>query len=272
MKYLKSNSFIIKLKKIATVLSWIVFSILIIISGVLVYYFISTKIYSIKGQGYEPAFSLYTIISPSMVPSIKVYDVVVDTKVGPAESIKVGDIITFDSTDFSIGKSISVTHRVIEVLVDPQGNYSYTTKGDNNVIKDAKPVPYNNITGKVLFKIPQLGRIQSFIASKFGWLLIIVIPALYIIIKDVLKILKVISPDDEKRTSILFMPIKRKTLYLPFHGYINENGEKEKFTISSLVPFTFDRDLVESKSKSKKTENIVNLEDIYHDLEEITKD
>jgi signal peptidase len=267
------------LKKITTGISWVIFAFLIIIAIILIYYFVATKIYEKKGKGYEPLFSMYTIISPSMVPNINVYDVVVNSKVSSPEDIQVGDIITFNSTDFTVGKSISVTHRVVEVLVDPTGHYSYGTKGDNNAIKDPKPVPYENITGKILIKIPQLGRVQFFIAKGSGWLLVVVLPALYIIIKDILKILKVIGNDDRKKKNFLFMPIKRKQLYLPLHGYVNSEGKKEKFTVSSLNPFTFDRgekprDVEEEPDIVVKEEpvNNVSLEEIYKDLALIAED
>ena len=60
---------------LSTIISWTIFALLVICAILLVYYFIATKIYAKKGSGYEPKFSLYTIISPSMVPNIKVYDV-----------------------------------------------------------------------------------------------------------------------------------------------------------------------------------------------------
>ena len=256
------------IKFITTIISWTVFVILIIIALILLYYFISTKRYEKKGEGYEPAFTLYTIISPSMAPNINVYDVIVNTKVKDPRDINIGDVISYDSTDFSVGKSISVTHRVIERMVDKDGNYTYTTKGDNNDIQDAYPVAYGQVTGKVLMRIPQLGRIQFFIASKSGWLLIIVIPALYIIIKDIFKVFKITEKKGKKRKNILFMPIKKKPLYLPLHGYVNEQGEKEKFSISSLIPFTFERPQEEiEKEPIPKTSS---LEEIYKDLEQIS--
>ena len=42
----------------------------------------------------------------------------------------------------------------------------------------------------VLFRIPKLGLLQSFLATKGGWLIIVVIPALFIIISDLLKIFR----------------------------------------------------------------------------------
>ena len=70
-----------KIKLATTIVSWVIFALLIICAILLVYYFVATKIYEKKGKGYEPAFFLYTIISPSMVPTINVYDVVVNTNV-----------------------------------------------------------------------------------------------------------------------------------------------------------------------------------------------
>jgi signal peptidase len=260
---------------ISTVVSWTIFVLLIICAIFLVYYYISAKIYEKKGSGYEPAFSLYTIISPSMVPNINVYDVVVDTKVTDPSQIKVGDVITFNSVSIE-SKGKSVTHRVIEIIKDQSGNYSYATKGDNNFIKDSSPAPFSNITGKVSFKLPQLGRVQFFLASKAGWLLVVVIPSLYVIIKDIFKVLKLAGEDDRLRNKLLFLPIKRKQLYLPFHGYKNASGEKQKFTWSSLSPFTFDYQNVTAEDmpllrKRKSRKKNKSIEEIYDDLNNIKK-
>ena len=65
-------------KSIAMILSWTIFAILIIIIGFLVYYLVCTNIYATKGEKFEPKFSLYTIVSPSMEPNIKVYDVILN--------------------------------------------------------------------------------------------------------------------------------------------------------------------------------------------------
>ena len=158
-------------------------------------------------------------------------------------------------------------------MVDSEGNYLYKTKGDNNMVADPVAVQYANVTGKVLMKIPQLGRVQFFIASKAGWMLVVVVPALYVIIKDILRILKVIGPNNKitsknnkKKKNILFMPIKRKPLYLPLHGYKDEYGNKEKFTLASLNPFTFEKEPAQAKPLTN------NLEDIYKDLQNIANE
>lgn len=179
-------------KVISKILSWALFLILLIAAVFLLYYFVATKIYATKGKGYEPKFSIYTIASGSMEPKIMTLDAIVNVRVDSPNDIEVGDVITFVSTSLlSPGKTI--THRVIAITQDEEGNVCFQTKGDANDIADQACAKYHNIIGKVLFKIPQLGRIQRLLASKGGWLIFILIPALYIIGRDILRLTRLSS-------------------------------------------------------------------------------
>ena len=51
-------------------------------------------------------------------------------------------------------------------------------------------VPEKNIFGKVILKIPKLGYLQEFLASKGGWIIVILIPCLAVISYDVVKLAK----------------------------------------------------------------------------------
>lgn len=188
---MKRNSVKIKsiLNYLSTITSWSLFVILIFFACILAYYYVTMRLYAAKGDKYEPAFSIYTIVSPSMVPNIKVYDVIVNTKVDEPTEIQVGDVITFKSTS-SLTRGMTITHRVTAVeKID--GKYQFITKGDNNPGPDLSPALYENIIGKTLFRIPSLGRVQIFVASKFGWLVVVILPALYIVFKDVLKLMRI---------------------------------------------------------------------------------
>lgn len=188
------------LKMIANIFSWTALSILIIIAGCLIYYVVSSNIYASRGEKFEPPFSLYTIISPSMEPNIKVYDVIVDVRVKDPKEIQKGDIITFISSS-SISAGFTVTHRVHDVIEDEKG-LSFKTKGDNNLTPDSSPVTAENVLGKVVFKIPQLGRVQFLLASKGGWICLILIPALGIIIYDILKLFKLIKVKNKVEVAV----------------------------------------------------------------------
>ncbi len=191
-KALGRDNFLKFIKIISKIISWFIFAILIIAAAFLLYYFIATKIYAAKGKGYEPKFSIYTIISQSMTPNINVYDTIINIRIDNPEDIKVGDVITFISTSL-LNPGTTVTHRVVSITTDSEGKTCYRTKGDYNPVEDQACAKFSNVLGKVIFVIPQLGRVQFFIASGPGWIICILIPALIIIIRDILKISKLSS-------------------------------------------------------------------------------
>ncbi len=178
--------------KVAKLLSYAVIVVLIFLGIFFAYYFVSLKAYEKNPTVNLPRFGLYTIISPSMEPAVKVYDVVVDLNVFNQDDIKKGDVITFISNS-NVSKGLTVTHRVIDIITNADGSKAYITKGDNNLKADQATVSYKDVLGKVLFKIPQLGRVQFLIADKFGWILVILLPALGVIIYDFIKLFRLLS-------------------------------------------------------------------------------
>lgn len=225
-------------KFVANVVSWTALVILVLLAIFLAYYTINTRLYASRGEKFEPFISLYTIISGSMEPNIKVWDVVISKKVNSPQSIKVGDVITFTSTS-SVSRGMIVTHRVIEVKQTANG-YEYRTKGDNNLSPDSSPALYHNVIGKVVLRIPQLGRIQSFLGKKGGWLIVIVIPALFIIVSDILKIFKLTEVknkiekiNEEEEITKLERAKKEKTRKEQLKRQLNV--EKEISVLPSIV-------------------------------------
>ena len=180
------------INKVAKLLSYAVIVVLIFLGIFFAYYFVSLKAYEKNPTVNIPRFGLYTIISPSMEPAVKVYDVVVDLNVFNQDDIKKGDVITFISNS-NVSKGLTVTHRVVDIITNADGSKAYITKGDNNLKADQATVSYKDVLGKVLFKIPQLGRVQFLIADKFGWILVILLPALGVIIYDFIKLFRLLS-------------------------------------------------------------------------------
>ena len=187
-------------KFITDVISWTCLCLLILIGGCVVYYVIAARKYAARGEEYKPYFSLYTIISPSMEPNIKVYDVILDTRVDDPKNVKVGDVITFISTG-SLSNGMVITHRVIDII-NENGNLRFRTKGDNNQSPDGALVESENVLGKTLLRVPQLGRVQFLLASKGGWFIIVMIPAFGVIIYDILKLFKVSSLKTKVETAL----------------------------------------------------------------------
>lgn len=170
-------------------ISWCVMTLLCIIGAFLIVYLVINKTY--QAQGKTAPLGLYTIISPSMTPDIAVYDVVFVSKETP-EDIEVGDIISYYSTKTNIFGTTPITHRVVEKFNTNNG-VSFRTKGDANPVIDNEIISGSSVIGTVKFVIPQLGRLQFFLASKGGWFVVILVPALGIIIYDIIKLIKLIN-------------------------------------------------------------------------------
>ncbi len=177
------------LKIVGKVISGVLFLILMLVIAFLLYYYISIRIYAMKGPGHEPIISIYTVMTGSMSPHINKMDIVVNSKIKSANDIKVGDVITFVSSNLQM-PNVIVTHRVNAILKDDNGEVCYETKGDANQVADQACAKFHNVIGKVMFKIPKVGYVQKFLKTTKGWLLCVIIPALLVIINNLIKIIK----------------------------------------------------------------------------------
>lgn len=187
------------LKKIWHFVSSILFYSIIAVAGVVLIlflaYFVDQKIGASKGEKRQPLFGAYIIVSESMVPTINVYDAVVTMRV-KQDKISIDDIITFLSKEIETAGT-PITHRVIGTVPMGDGSVKYRTKGDNNNTPDFALIAPEEIIGKVLFTLPMIGYIQVFMTKPIGWLLVIVIPCLFIIGGDVLKLIKSAKKDND---------------------------------------------------------------------------
>lgn len=177
------------IKNAYKVITYTLLVILMIVAAFFIVYVVSGKLAEKNGE--NPPFGLYTIISPSMTPNIDVYDVVF-VKKADTNNLKVDDVITFYSTNAYFGNT-PITHRIVEILDIPNSGTMYRVKGDANENADNEKVIPSNVIGKVLFKIPKLGKLQFFLASKTGWLIAIIIPSLAVVLYDIYKLAKLIS-------------------------------------------------------------------------------
>ena len=107
------------------------------------------------------------------------------------KDIEIGDILSYYSTNSYFG-STPITHRVVEKFNTANG-YTFRTKGDANPVPDSEIIDEAHVIGVTKMVIPQLGRVQFFLASKFGWFTLILIPAVGVIIYDILKLFKLIK-------------------------------------------------------------------------------
>lgn len=154
MRMMKNNSHFYKTA--GTVMSLLGF-ILILIPLVSSLFLVVPRIFGIKE---------YTVITPSMEPTIPVGSIVL-VKPTDFEEIRVGDVISYTALHHS---DVVVTHRVTEI--DPDAG-TITTKGDANEGNDINPVEKWQIIGVVIYSLPGAGQVLQYAATLPGIALIV---------------------------------------------------------------------------------------------------
>jgi signal peptidase len=138
-------------------------------------------------------FPMLAVASGSMLPTLNIGDLIIVEGVSNASDVvadyDIGDIIVFYRPDYP---NRLIVHRA--VIKNDTGDRSYfKTKGDNN-LGDYDPwdIPFDQIVGKVVYKVDHAGNIPLFVRTKEGIVLII-----FLVI--VLVILEFLVPSKEQK-------------------------------------------------------------------------
>lgn len=103
----------------------------------------------------------YTILTSSMEP-LNPPGTLMVMKPTAMDNIRVGDVITYQ---LKSGEPTVVTHRVVQVEQTLNGQTRFITKGDNNMINDAEPVMPVQVRGKLWYRVPFLGRVNTMLSG-----------------------------------------------------------------------------------------------------------
>jgi len=133
--------------------------------------------------GYTPL----SVNSDSMSPTFNSGDLIIIKKCDP-NTLQVGDIITFHT--IIENQYVLNTHR-IQSIEDSNGIRFYKTKGDNNMIADLDMVSNGDIVGQYVKRIPKLGKVMSFLQSKEGFFICLLLPMLGFFIFQVYNLVQV---------------------------------------------------------------------------------
>ncbi len=121
---------------------------------------------------------IYVVVSSSMVPTLKIGDLVIIQSV-PFSDIHVGDVIVYVTPTASVGcAGLVVVHRVVGVA--PDGGL--ITQGDNRVSNPAPDEPSfwpyvheNCVRGKVVISIPYLGLVSRAFPPPLNYIMVAII-------------------------------------------------------------------------------------------------
>lgn len=211
---------------------------LLFIVSILICVFILAQKFIFKETGVF-GYRTYVIITSSMSPHLEVGDVIVVKSV-PASEIKAGDIVTYigKESDF---KGKIVTHMVKDVEVNEKGEYLFYTKGTVTNMVDPV-VKEDQIYGKMVFRLFLISLVSKLIRSKIGFFILIFVPLVIILIKQLLNIRKEVKNEKNDDTDKIIKEYKDKK-------------KKEKKNKKKMF------------SKKEKVMPIVEIKDATSDLE-----
>ena len=132
--------------------------------------------------GYTPLI----VLTDSMYPDIKSGDIIICKDIDPTD-IKEEDVISFfDPADKN--HTAVVTHKVIEVVIDEDGNRYFRTKGTNNNAEDKILVPTENVVGIwTEVRFGGLGHVALFMQSTWGLIVCIFMPLALFVAYELLR-------------------------------------------------------------------------------------
>lgn len=156
-------------------------------------------------------YSFMRTLTGSMEPAIPVHSFIV-TEAVDLESLQVGDIITFRSTESKLEGALN-THRITSVY-EEGGQLMFHTKGDANAVEDSEPVSSINVVGKVVFISAALGTVVSLFSNPLVFFPFVVVPLVLLLGFELVKLVKstkeVARAEDEAALRAAVEQVRRK--------------------------------------------------------------
>jgi signal peptidase len=135
-------------KKIVSRITEIFLSLLIVIL-----IFVLISVLMAKSKGETPSllgYRLYIVKTGSMAPTLNIGTVILSREAKDAADLDLNTIITFKTKEGEV-----VTHRIIEIVPDEEGNIRYRTKGDNPLnSEDPDLLEPEDVIAVFVMKIP----------------------------------------------------------------------------------------------------------------------
>ncbi|WP_317336704.1 signal peptidase I [uncultured Ruminococcus sp.] len=177
-----------------------------------------------------------TVESDSMKPTFLANDLIICREIDDVENLKEDDVITFWT--IIDGKKVRNTHRIVEIN-DVNGTRNFVTRGDNNSREDDIAVYGVDIIGKWTgVKISGFGKVMSFLRTKTGFFICVLIPiALFFLFELYKLIVVIVEIKRPKLTSEDEEEIKKKAIeeYLEEQKKLSAEEEIKKKAIEEYL-------------------------------------
>lgn len=163
--------------KIKNIIIWIITAISV---AVMIFTIVSTSFVNRNDRNIF-GYKFFIVLSDSMsATDFSAGDMVVSKKVDPT-TLKVGDIITFQSENSDNYGEI-ITHKIRSVTKDAEGKPGFITYGTTTDTDDETIVSASLVLGQYKFHIAKLGTFFNFLKSTPGYFICIFVPFMILIL------------------------------------------------------------------------------------------
>lgn len=149
------------------------------------------------------------VMSGSMHPTFNTGDVIVDRPLTPAQAndLKVGEIVTYRTGSAHGFAPLLITHRIVSVATIKNMKTGrilrfYRLKGDANNAPDPLVVSPQEIIGRYAWHMPLVGYFAVWVRQPLGFLLIVGLPALFLVGEQFLRLWKEFGKPDRRPEEI----------------------------------------------------------------------
>ena len=209
--------------KARKIVEWVLTGLFILVFG---FFGVMTIIaQATKGQNYGVpnygGYQVMVILTDSMEPKYKVDSAVIVKKVKPS-TLKEGDDVTFMWDIYGNGDLMPMTHRLTEinsyVEADGSTHYNFVAHGINTESKQCagdihgtetadctnqhQSFNENLLLGKVVGHSMVLGGVFNFMTTPWGLLILLLIPAMYLIVSSGIDIVKATKSKEEEEEKL----------------------------------------------------------------------
>ena len=140
---------------------------------------------------------MFSVATGSMIPVYDIGDILISKEVEPNE-IEVGDDLVYMGKEGSF-KGRVVTHRVISIELQEDGNYKIVTKGVANNLEDPE-IDQTQVYGKIIYKVHILSFLGKLVRNVYCFYFLIFIPVAILIYRNIKNLMSVgrVEEDDEE--------------------------------------------------------------------------
>jgi len=164
-------------------------------------------IVQVMSKGYVSlgGYSFFKVVTGSMEPNLRVGELIITDDI-PIEKLQLGDIVSFRSQSADMYGNI-ITHRVVDMGKNSEGEIILLTKGDNNLSTDSSYVYKSNYVGKVVWSSGNsiISSLITFATGSYGFLACVVLPSILIFaivlsssVKNIKKDIQRLVEDEQK--------------------------------------------------------------------------